>query len=300
MKIALLMSGGLGKFCYGSDNDKISNKWKDIVKNNNIDVFCVTDNNNFYDESSDIQYFSEKNVLKEVINGNSWRYYKKNSNIVYDDAKKKIQIILQKYFSTNLKKKLILDNDTFTIDKLVTNKYQKQFYDYTSGRSILSKYNVLCQFYKLKRCLELMKEYETENNINYDIIIRCRFDCIIESLKDVNVIRNLNFKNTIYTTGSEFHIYDWYIIGNYEIMNKICNYYNELGKNVVDNYKLFLYYDDNGKYIEYKKGYNIIKDKKYKIYHDVSDSSELGITYILDLNNYKYKTSLEFKLDREY
>ena len=52
-KIALLLSGNSRRFF---DKDlQLSNMYKDLVKNQNIDVFIYTDNNDFY--YNDVQYF---------------------------------------------------------------------------------------------------------------------------------------------------------------------------------------------------------------------------------------------------
>jgi|UniRef100_A0A6C0IZ50 hypothetical protein len=41
--------------------------------------------------------------------------------------------------------------------------------------------------FKIKLCNELRKEYEQENNIKYDIVIKTRFDVYYESKLNLNI-----------------------------------------------------------------------------------------------------------------
>jgi hypothetical protein len=59
-------------------------------------------------------------------------------------------------------------------------------------------YNTLMMWYSIDKSNQLRKEYEFENNIKYDIIIRCRFDLFFENF----VINDVN-KNTIYLPPNE-------------------------------------------------------------------------------------------------
>lgn len=298
MKIALLLSGQLGQFCYG--DDKISDNWKNIVTKYGVDVFCITDDNNYYDIESDCQIFSQKNNIKQVTNDNLWRYYKNTKTTSFEESKNKINTILNNCFNNNLKKIQIYEDGELDVDFLISNKNHETFYNYTNDRGNYQKIGLLNQFYKLNKCFNLMKEYEEENNFTYDVIIRCRFDCIIKSLcGDYVDLNTFDFEKKIYSSKCEFHMNDWWCVGNRYIMEIYCNYYLNMSQNLIDNYKLFIYHD-KGTVIDYEKGYNITKNNKKSCW-DVSDSSEIGLTYLInELEKYEIINNLDYCLKRKY
>lgn len=53
--------------------------------------------------------------------------------------------------------------------------------------------DIYSQLRKVKLCNELRKEYEQENNIKYDIVIKTRFDVYYESKLNLNKILLKNF-----------------------------------------------------------------------------------------------------------
>jgi hypothetical protein len=59
-------------------------------------------------------------------------------------------------------------------------------------------YNTLMMWYSIHKSNQLRKEYEIENNIKYDLIIRCRFDLFFENF----VINEIN-TNIIYLPPNE-------------------------------------------------------------------------------------------------
>lgn len=298
MKIGLLLSGQLGKFFYGSDTDKISVKWKKIVEKYNIDVFCVTDDNNYYHDIYDSQIFSEYNNDMHVTNVNSWRYYKNKKILDYDTSCKYLDNNLKKCFENNIKNIIILKDGSLNNDKLIKNTNHKIFLNYKSTRGDFEKIGLLNQYYKLQECFNSLLYYEQSNNFSYDIIIRCRFDCIIESLIEQINIYELDLLKNIYSSKYEHYINDWWCIGNRYIMEKYCNYYTNFSQNIIDGYELYLYHD-NGKIIGYDKGINII-EKKIPFYN-ISDSAEFGLTYIiLIIEKYNCINNLHFIIDKSY
>jgi hypothetical protein len=279
-KIALLMSGHLNTFNY----KEYSKKWCDIINKLNIDVFCVTDDNNFYDEESDSQIFSVDNKKKDMAYI-MYRFYKNNNFLTFDEASSKIDKILIKYFGNNLKDKKIFKYDNLNLDSLKKNINHITFCNYATncGRSEVNINGMLSQFYKLKECYNLMCNYENKNNFNYDIIIRCRFDFYIENLE---LIQNIDFLNKIYSSYGEnglYHMNDFWAIGNRYIMEKYCNYYDNFSFNLFNNWNFFIYFNKNNELMKFEKGYNLTKDTTYDKFQDVSDATEVGITYIIEV-----------------
>jgi len=73
------------------------------------------------------------------------------------------------------------------------------------------------QWFKYKRCFEVMDEYCKENNIKYDIICKLRTDYTFSS----NVILNKNvLNNSLYMESDRF------FYGNYETMKIVRNFFD--------------------------------------------------------------------------
>jgi len=273
MKIALVLSGNLRTFdaqCK-KNNDKISNNYKIITKELNLDTFCYTDTNDFiYNEKyhviKDNQYINKKFSEKyDTI-------YKS-----HDECNKYIQDILYNTFEDHLKKINIEKfNDTF-LPYNKENKYHKNFFETNTGRNINgkeSKNSLLHESYKRYMAYNLLVNYEKENNFKYDLIIYSRFDCFPIGIEKIN-LNNIDFKRTIIIKQFPCFVCGVGLIGNRFIMDKYFNYYNYIAPNLIDN--IFAYW----------KG-NKISNIKKEGYIDISDSSEYGYTYLFQ-NIHKYK-----------
>lgn len=304
MKIALIISGQLGKFNFRKFEEhhnchkSISDKWKTQVNKYDIDVFAITEDNNYYNIEDDAQIFSDNKMT--VTNNNSWRLYKNKKIKTYSESFEYIENILKNCFGDKIKKYEILDNlKNFNIDNyktnLIKNKNHKIFYDYALkvGTEESQIFGLLSQFYKIQKCFNFMEEYENKHNFKYDIVIRCRFDAIWEN-NDFQLDK-IDYSNTVHSPKCPSHMNDWFCIGNRFIMEKYCNYYSNFVPNLLDNYYCYIYHE-NGKIIEFEKGYNI--KKKNKPCWDVSQSSEIGLNYIIEnKNNFNIK-NLTIILDK--
>lgn len=259
-KIALLLSGNVRTFFY---NDfYIANTFSDLVNKQDIDVFIYTENNDF--NYNNIQYLSENN--KEKILGNpdipetNKRKYSNNIKIItYEDCCKILKISFLKIFGEKLKNICI---DDFNKD-LINNIYDKTNINHNvfmnTDSAFARKNCIMCQFYKLYKCYNLMVNYENANNFNYDIVIRSRFDGILNNINKYD-IRSFDLTKRVYCEGYKKYINDWWAIGDRFIMDKYCNYYLNISPNLVD-----------GVYLD-----------------NVSDSSEFGLTYLIrHKNNYE-------------
>lgn len=280
-KIALLLTGNLRKFFY---NDfYIAKKYIELVNSQNIDVFIYTDNNDF--NYNDIQYFSNNN--KGEVLGIPDNYEKRLSQnrkfINYNDSYQIIKENLIEIFKNKLINFHIEDfnneliNDIYDKNNIYHNNFMNNKYSNYSKA-------LMCQFYKLYKCYNLLCDYEKQNNFNYDIIIKSRFDLILTNLNNYD-IREFDLNNNIYCYSFGTHISDTWAIGNRFIMDKYCNYYLNISCNMTENIYCFLYtncdyqiiYDDNiDKYQDQNK--NIILK-------DISHSSEFGLIYIIKYKN---------------
>lgn len=276
MKIALLLSGELGAFEFKDTCEK----WKTIINELNLDVFCAIDENNFYDKDSDSQIFSINNPNREMPNQHN-RIYKNNNFLTYEESCIKINNILKKYL--DVKGLKIFRYDELNLNFLIKNENHKTFYEYSknTGRTDNTKYANLSQFYKLLKTFELMCDYENTNNFKYDIIIRSRFDIFINNLHLIKSNNEL-FNKEICASYGTGHLIDWWAIGKRDIMEKYCNYYNNFAPGLLKNWKFFLYRSKEGKFLKFENGHNIEKNNELDICQEISDANEVGLSYIVE------------------
>jgi hypothetical protein len=109
----------------------------------------------------------------------------------------------------------------------------------TYAKSDTFIYNLFSMQYGVFKACELLISYSELNNINYDIIIRCRFDLFLQNKIDKNELIDATQNNFIYVPGSEtyksiFGISDVFAFGNFKLMKEYCSFYNELD-NVFNN-----------------------------------------------------------------
>jgi hypothetical protein len=288
MKIAVLISGQISTFCYkNTTNHTISTSefWKSAIKNHDFDFFAVTETNNFYSCDDDCLYFTDYENMMLMKKRETWRSYK-NMELVDDKfAMNKIQSILYETFGNSLISNNIYTHTEMTtqiLDDIKNNKCDR-FYNYKgSCRPDYNKKDIMSQFFKLKKCFELLDNYISINNTSYDAVIRIRFDTQITNLNQL-YLSNLSLYNVVYTDycSIRHHANDWFYLGNYNIMKKICNYYDYMCPNLINN-EFHLLIKTDEKYMK------LIKEKPNKQinYLDVSDSSEVGITYLIQSEKY--------------
>jgi len=295
-RVALVLCGNLRTFFY---NDfYIANIYAKLADEKDIDVFIYTDNNDF--NYNDTQYFSEKNKDKVLGIPASLekRYYKKQEFCDYASSSKTIADNLIILFKNKLKNFFIEDFNPDQIDTIYDKNNINHFHFMNNNYSnICRKKALMCQFYKLHKCFGLLVEYEKDNNFEYDIIIKSRFDGVLNNLNDLD-IRSFDLEKKIYCEGYDTFANDWWAIGNRYIMGIYCNYYLFLSLNMVDNVYCFL----NGG--EWKVFVGDVEElrKLYVVDEDASDSGEFGLTYLIKhKNNYdlfydnKIRIDLHFK-----
>lgn len=91
--------------------------------------------------------------------------------------------------------------------------------------------NVLSMFYSIKQANNLRQQYELEKNIQYDLVIRSRTDCVL----NINLNLHQVNKNTIYCYGLDQTMFnnfkicnDQFAIGDRGVMDIYCELYNLL------------------------------------------------------------------------
>lgn len=135
-------------------------------------------------------------------------------------------------------------------------------------------YNTLMMWYSIDKSNELRKEYEFENNIKYDVVIRCRFDLFFENF----TINNVD-KNTIYLPPNE------------NINNPFTSEMKQMLKDVGPKYMPNdqLAYGLSNSMDWYCKLYKIINSNIYKYIHHPEG---LLSQYLWDTENANYKVEI--------
>ena len=153
MKTALLLTGQLGLFDYKKYNHK--ERWLSAINSNDIDVFCVAEDNNYYSSKLDAQVFSSENKEQKVKHDNPSFKYKNTVNLSYEESKDEILHILN---FNNVKNILIyLDKEINNEGFLSKNEYHKTFMlDKSCNREYSYKIRLLSQFFKLQKAFQLM------------------------------------------------------------------------------------------------------------------------------------------------
>lgn len=263
MKIALLLSGNMRTFDMDRHN-KISDYYKQLCNKYDLDVFCYTDDNNFYYKN--IQHMKKT----EEENGN----YVDEST-----AYSIIKNLLQQCFGTHLKGFNIIPYYKFFVPFDPENKYHKRFYQ-DDCRPLSLKHNLLNNAFKVWKAYQLLDNYEKQEHIQYDVIIKSRFDCIPYDILNTVDIRTIDYKNTLICGYWSGFLFDHGAIGNREIMHHYCNYYNVISPNLIDNIRMYWKTDVNPWLYSHTRVYNNMTD--------ISDSIEYGLTYLITiLQNYK-------------
>lgn len=91
------------------------------------------------------------------------------------------------------------------------------------GRDIVG---ILSMFYKIKECNNLKKEYEKENNLTYDAVIRCRGDLQFKSPVIISNLKN----DIVYLPeyGNFAGANDQFAFGTSSTMDKYCSLFDNI------------------------------------------------------------------------
>lgn len=180
-------------------------------------------------------------------------------------------------------------------------EWEKQIIEGCNGNIILDDYdkiqnldekqnyknyavNCMGMYYKIKKCQELMENYESANNLQFDYVIRMRPDFYWHdelTKTDLDQIGNLHDNNIMivrdsYCINAKWPGNDKFFMGTSNMMKKYCRIYNELvyfhhknirvegqnmAKSMIENMNLKIIYFGNdktydkctGKFIKHNK-----------------------------------------------
>ncbi len=221
MKIAVIIHGNLRTFLMQTREGvgRVCDLFmKNIVNSNNADVFAFTDTNDFYYNGT--QFFPSTRKI-EILGNDSFRIYDKVDFIETNDAKDIIKNQISGIIGSSLKKLEIESPFDVNIDPKL-----KPLTDL--NLTGCSPTLLIQQYRKIKLVYNFLQEFEKENNVKYDIIIRWRFDLFAQRLLDIRKYDLIN-KDIYVPGGNPPILYDWYAFGTREVMNKCLNIYDNLG-----------------------------------------------------------------------
>jgi len=165
MKIALLLSGLQRNF-----KPFIKNQIECLIKKYNCDLFIYTsnENNNRYISDGVIGYKQNK-----IFNNDENFFYSRYNNYL---------------------KLIYIDYNNKNFNEFLNN------YDISKTKNF--HINLISSYFKVRNCIKLMYDYEQNNNIKYDIVIRARLDFFVNNnFANYNLLE-FDLKNNIY--GSQF------------------------------------------------------------------------------------------------
>ena len=86
-------------------------------------------------------------------------------------------------------------------------------------------------FYSIMMSNLLKEQYSVENDIEYDLIIRDRFDFSPHSVLNFNMVNLKKDEIICHSTGLPYGMpHDWFAIGKTESMNVYCGVYNQINE----------------------------------------------------------------------
>jgi hypothetical protein len=287
MKNALILFGNLRTFLMpirGNEKNRVCDIFiKNIINNNNFDIFISTDANDYYFDNN--QIFYSKNI--DIVNGNNFR--------LLDNIK-----ILDKNESKN-----IVNNELY---KLFNNKIKDinieiEYNDYSNNNKVklLEESNcsgasprmIVAQYKSLYDCYQMLTKYEEKNSFKYENIMKCRFDFLFND--QVLNINNLNKNIDLYVPGIRKPIiYDFFAYGKRNCMIDYISMYEKLGF-MLPNKTFMIECRKDGNVVDYGENptnykcntCNLNNTSKY----DITISSEHHLYKMLEDNKYTYTTS---------
>jgi hypothetical protein len=123
--------------------------------------YCKESIKNFYDSSYHNSNNIEVDYFIHTWDINTWRYPKQDHSIFY--------------------------NEQFTEHEDLCNFFNPKKFEIENHESFIKKRNVLYPnvqyitweslYHSIKKCMLLKRSYELENNFEYDVVVKARFDC---------------------------------------------------------------------------------------------------------------------------
>lgn len=196
MKVSMLFYGQ-PRFI---DNEDVFRIYNNIINTYDVDVFCHlwwSDKIKSYKSSSwsDIVSNTDINTFGKVKS-------KYNPIIIEcdDEMDLTLDINIRNYLINNFKNNIHCKDNNFK--------------------------NMLSHFYSIKRVSEIFEKYKNDNDIEYDLVILCRYDTILTNFPDLNLLDKSKF----------------YLSGEHDSFPDMINIFGvnflEWSKNIYDDVKL--------------------------------------------------------------
>ena len=125
------------------------------------------------------------------------------------------------------------------------------------------------RWYSGNRSVQLMKEYSTKNQVNYDFVLVSRIDCLFENHNDLNTLDNNNFYASKRHGREDIDIalHDFFFLSNQENIEKFSSkIYENIHKYSIQNMTAMrqvaseLFGEDKIiHYLEYQKDYDKVR-----------------------------------------
>lgn len=240
MKVAVVITGNLRHFEYST-----ASVYSQIADRYDADVFAYTDTNDFYH--------------------NGKHYVEHESD---EEARNMITDIIQSTFRHHLKGLTVDSYDKDLFPTIEGNKYHEAFLAYPSGRLMKgknSKQNIMNMLYKAYGGYQLLCKHEEAEGIKYDIIIKTRFDSVLNDIVGGVDITQYDYSNNLICSGNRCFIYDHAVIGNRYIMDKYCSYYLTISPNIPAGVIRYWNSDDISDSTEYGHSYLVSHVHGYNI-----------------------------------
>lgn len=217
-KVAICFSGAIRNFerCIPSITKYFLNNFS------NPDIFLhlwTFNNSESNNQSNDQSNDQSNNQPNNLITNFKWRTSTTSSERIINILKP-IKYVIEEYNSKW--ENLIITDSGIDINKLTSDDEKN--------------YGINCcsMYWKIWKCFELMDEHSILSNIKYDIIIRARLDFIWEDniyLENFKLTDNIiNLIKDRYATYSNLITNDKFFAGNYDVMKKMSDIFNNLKK----------------------------------------------------------------------
>lgn len=250
LRIAFCFSGQLRTWEYCSEN------WNKFINKFNVQPDIFT---HFWDFNTNSQRFIPIDDLPTQISDEE----------------------IQKYLNFYKPKKSKIDKYD-VLNKININYHNIRDRKKIEGENIINNINwMMPQFYSLNMSTLLKREYEIENNFQYDVCFKLRNDVILDE-QSMNHIMNLDLsdptgKQKIYVIHSQVkggepsRIGDMMFFGNSMVFDMVSEFYNRLPSiNIIDNGyppEVYLGYYVRSLLIPHVETYlnlKVIRDNKHK------------------------------------
>jgi hypothetical protein len=115
--------------------------------------------------------------------------------------------------------------------KIMMHQKQKEFEIYEGNYALSNPLSAYSQWYSVMKVNELKNQYMQSSGTNYDLVIRCRFDCKLAKFNiDLKQYLNTDFlySKVIPDDVIKPLITDQFAISSSKVMDSYCNLYNHL------------------------------------------------------------------------